>query len=177
MCRHIYDWNIVNCDVKQSIQFKKFKKRQYEPVTIEMTLDLVLGLSTALYRPFLKHCTLTRRWGLYDGPCPNFRGDRSWSFVSQDSFSHQTWGCLRTGGAQPTPIRMSLTMFVIYNIYYLCCLCIDLYDLSAVWLLVCCLYNEVYLQMFKCVSFWLHGCCGEWEGGPVNRLTIPVGWL
>ena len=31
-------------------------------------------------------------------------------------------------------------------------------------LLVCCLYKEVYLQIFKRVSFWLHGCCGEWEG-------------
>ena len=27
-------------------------------------------------------------------------------------------------------------------------------------LLVCCLYKEVYLQIFKCMSFWLHGCCG-----------------
>ena len=31
------------------------------------------------------------------------------------------------------------------------------------WLLVCCLYKDVYLQVFKCASFWLHGCCGEWE--------------
>ena len=40
-----------------------------------------------------------------------------------------------------------------------------------VWLLVCCLYKEVYLQFFKYVSFWLHGCCGEWEGGPVNQVN------
>ena len=39
------------------------------------------------------------------------------------------------------------------------------------WLLVCCLYKDVYLQIFKCVSFWLHGCCGEWEGGPVNQVN------
>ena len=31
------------------------------------------------------------------------------------------------------------------------------------WLLVCCLFKEVYLQNFKCVSFWLHGCCVKWE--------------
>ena len=37
--------------------------------------------------------------------------------------------------------------------------------------MVCCLYKEVYLQNFKCVSFWLHGCCGEWEGGPVNQVN------
>ena len=30
-------------------------------------------------------------------------------------------------------------------------------------LLVCRLYKEVYLQIFKCVSFCLHGRCGEWE--------------
>ena len=29
------------------------------PVTIERTIGLVLGPSTALYEPFLKHCTLT----------------------------------------------------------------------------------------------------------------------
>ena len=42
------------------------------------------------------------------------------------------------------------------------------------WLLVCCLYKEVYLQIFKCVSFWLHGCCGKWEGSarkPVNHTS------
>ena len=39
------------------------------------------------------------------------------------------------------------------------------------WLLVFCLYKEVYLQIFKRVSFWLHGCCGEWEVGPVNQVN------
>ena len=66
---------------------------------------------------------------------------------------------------------------LIYHIYYLCCLCIDFYDLFAwcgCWFVV--YIREVYLHIFKCVSFWLHGCCGEWEEGPVNRLTTPVGW-
>ena len=39
------------------------------------------------------------------------------------------------------------------------------------WLLVCCLYKEVYLRIFKCVSFLLHGCCEECEGGPVNQVN------
>ena len=39
-----------------------------------------------------------------------------------------------------------------------------LWPLRLGWLLVWCLYKEVYLQIFKCVSFWLHGCGGEWEG-------------
>ena len=46
-----------------------------------------------------------------------------------------------------------------------------LWPLRLVWLLVCCLHKEVYLQIFKCVSFWLNGCCGEWEGGPVNQVN------
>ena len=46
-----------------------------------------------------------------------------------------------------------------------------LWLLRLVWLLLCCLYKEVYLQIFKCVSFWLHGCCREWEGGPVNQIS------
>ena len=46
-----------------------------------------------------------------------------------------------------------------------------LWPLRLVWLLVCCLYKEVYLQIFKCVSFWLHGCCGDWEGWLVNQVN------
>ena len=35
-----------------------------------------------------------------------------------------------------------------------------LWPLRLGWMLVCCLYKEVYLQIFKRVSFWLNGCCG-----------------
>ena len=52
-----------------------------------------------------------------------------------------------------------------------------LLPLRFVWLLVCCLYKEVYLQICKCVSFWLRGCCGEWESWPVNRLTTQIEWM
>ena len=44
------------------------------------------------------------------------------------------------------------------NVYQL------LWPLHLGLLLVCCLYKEVYLQIFKCVSFWLQDCCGNWEG-------------
>ena len=40
---------------------KRLRRRQYDPVVIERNISLVLGLSTALYRPFLKHCTLTNK--------------------------------------------------------------------------------------------------------------------
>ena len=40
---------------------KRLRRRKYDPVTIERTIGLVLGPSTALYRFFLKHCTLTNK--------------------------------------------------------------------------------------------------------------------
>ena len=65
---------------------KRLRRRQYDPVIIERTIGLVLGPCTALYKPFLKHCTVTkRRLGLYDGPCPNLlRGDKVLIFVPSD---------------------------------------------------------------------------------------------
>ena len=30
MCRHIYDWNIVNCDVKQTIQQQQQQQQAVE---------------------------------------------------------------------------------------------------------------------------------------------------
>ena len=46
-----------------------------------------------------------------------------------------------------------------------------LWPLRLGWLLVCCRYKEVYLQIFKRVSFLIHGCCGEWMAGPVDQLN------
>ena len=40
---------------------KRLRRRQYDPMIIERTKGLVLGPSTALYRPFLNHCTLTNK--------------------------------------------------------------------------------------------------------------------
>ena len=40
---------------------KRLWRRQYDPLIIERTIGLVLGHCTALYRPFLKHCTLTNK--------------------------------------------------------------------------------------------------------------------
>ena len=56
---------------------------------------------------------------------------------------------------------------VIFSIFHNCVLIYVyrfLWPLRLGWLLVCCLYKEVYLKNFKRVSLWLHGCCGKWEG-------------
>ena len=41
---------------------KRIRRRKYDQVIIARTICLLFGPSTALYRIFLKHCTLTRRW-------------------------------------------------------------------------------------------------------------------
>ena len=40
---------------------KRLWRRKYDPVIIERTIGLVHGHSTAFYRSFLKHCTLTNK--------------------------------------------------------------------------------------------------------------------
>ena len=40
---------------------KRLRRRKYDPLIIERTIRLVLGPSTALYIPFLEHCTLTNK--------------------------------------------------------------------------------------------------------------------
>ena len=40
---------------------KRLQRRQYDPVIIERTIGPMLGPFTALYRPLLKHCTLTNK--------------------------------------------------------------------------------------------------------------------
>ena len=40
---------------------KRLRRCQYDPMIIERTIGLVLGPFTALYRSFLKRCTLTNK--------------------------------------------------------------------------------------------------------------------
>ena len=55
---------------------------------------------------------------------------------------------------------IDVPIFLIYfNITIYVCTTF-LWPLRFGWLLVLSLYKEDYLQIFKCVSFWLHGCCG-----------------
>ena len=56
-----------------------------------------------------------------------------WSLLEQSTAIPQPsdMSSLPDGRSTAGPIRMSLYIFLIYNIYYLCCLCIDFYDLSA----------------------------------------------
>ena len=85
---------------------KRLQWRRCDPLIIERTIGLVLGPCTALYRPFLKYCTLTNKavgeyiTGLVQ---TSSEATRSWSssplIVSRNSFNHQTWARFLPGGA------------------------------------------------------------------------------
>ena len=68
-------------------------------------------------------------------------------------------------------------IFSIYNIYHLCCMCIDFYDLSTwggCWFVVYIrrfIYNFLNVCLFYYTAVAVNG-----KVGPVNRLTTPVGW-
>ena len=51
----------ANFDSSGSKIVKRLRRRKYDPVIIERTIGIVLGPSTALYRSFLKHCTLANK--------------------------------------------------------------------------------------------------------------------
>ena len=150
---------------------KRLRRRQYDPVIIERTIGLVLGPCTALYRPFLKHCTLTNKavgtiWRALSKPPQRRQGPDLrplWLLVGTPSAIGPELAFSRAEHSLP---YSDVTIYIFAISYLLSMLYVYrfLWPLRLGWLLVWCLYKEVYLQIFKCVSFWLHGCCGEWEG-------------
>ena len=108
---------------------KRLRRRQYDPVIIERTIDLVLGPFTSFYRSFLKRCTLTnnavgtilrtlsktpqRRQGPDHRPL--------WLLVGTPSaFGPEFPYRLRV--AQPT--LMDVIRYFWYHSYYYTCLCV-----------------------------------------------------
>ena len=145
---------------------KRLRRRQYDPMIIEKTIGLVLGPFTALNRSFLKRCTLTNKavgtiWRALCKPPQRWQGPdpRSlWLLVGTPSaFGPELAYRLRV--AQPT--LMDVPIFLIYFYITIYMFVYHVFMTSPFgWLLVLSLYKEDYLQTFKCVSFWLHGCCG-----------------
>ena len=161
--------NFISSDSKI---VKRLRRRQYDPLIIKRTIGLVLGPSTALYRPFLKHCTLTNKavgtiWRALSKPHQRRQGPNLrplWLLVGTPSAIRPERTFSRAEHSLPylefrcQHIYFCYIVFIIYALRYR-----FLWPLPLGWLLVCCLHKEVYLQMFQRVSFWLHGCCGEWE--------------
>ena len=61
----VYKLRRVRCEdnfVSSGIEIvKRLRRRKYDKLIIVRTIGLVLGSSTALYRSFLEHCTLTNK--------------------------------------------------------------------------------------------------------------------
>ena len=164
----------INVRVKSETNFtlsgskilKRLRRRRYDLMIIERTIGLVLGPFIALYRSFLKRCTLTNKavgtmWRALSkhpqrrqGPDP-----RPLWLLSGTPSAFGPELAYRLCVAQPTLMDAPYIFDVL--LYYYICLCTTfLWPLRFGWLLVLSLYKEDYLQIFKCVSFWLHGCCG-----------------
>ena len=104
---------------------RHLQRRQYDPLIIKRTIGLVFGPSTALYRPFLKHCTVTNKaLGFYDAPCPNLlRDDKVLIFFPSDFYSghfQPDLSSLPDGWSSACHIRTWLYKYLIY--FNLCCI-------------------------------------------------------
>ena len=153
---------------------KHLRRRQYDPLIIERSLrtiiGLVLGPCTALYRPFLKHCTLTNKavgtiWRALSKPPQRRQGPDLrplWLLVGTPSAIRPELAFSR---AEHSLSYLDVTIYIFcYIIFIIYALLVSIFMTSPNGVAVGCLYKEVYLQNFKRVSFWLHGCCGYWEG-------------
>ena len=110
---------------------KRLQRRQYDPLIIERTIGLVLGPCTALYRLFLKHCTLTNKavgtiWRALSKPplCP------LWLLFGTPSAIRPELAFSRAEHSLPYS-DVTIYIFMLYYINHLCFTCIDFYDLSA----------------------------------------------
>ena len=160
---------------------KRLRRRQYDPLIIERNIGLVLGTSTALYKPFFKQCALTNKavgtiWRALSKPRQRRQGPDLrplWLLVRTPSAIRPGLASRRAEHILP---YSDATIFLIYNIYYLCCTCIDFYYLSAwggCWFVV---YIRRFIYKFLNVCPFDYTAVTEsGKVGPVNRLTTLVG--
>ena len=177
-CRPFWDLRVTdtpNFMSSGSKIVKRLQRRQYDPLIIERTISLVLGPSTALYRPFLKHCTLTNKavgaiWRTLSKPpkrrqSPDLR--HLWLLVGTRSAIIPELAFSRAEHSLPYS-DVTIYIFAIFYLSSMLYMYRFLLPLRFGLLLVCFLYKEVSLQIFKRVFFGLLGCCREWEGWARN---------
>ena len=165
---------------------KRLRRRQYDPVIIERTIGIVIGPRTALYRPFLKHCTLTSKavgtiWRALSKPPQRRQGPDLrplWLLVGTPSANRPELAFSRAEHSLP---YSDVTIYI-FAISYLSSLlyvnktnhktCIDFYDLSAwngCWF-------DVYIRRF--IYKFLNVCpldytavAGSGKFGPINQVN------
>ena len=158
--KYSYHNKFTNTMYSKNWEPMKLRRRQYHPVIIERTIGLVLGPSTALYKPFLKHCTLTNKavgtiWRALSKPPHRRQGPDLrplWLLVGTPSAIRPELAFSRAEHSLP---YSDITIYILAILYLLSMLYVYrfLWPLRLEWLLVWCLYKEVYLQIFKRVSF------------------------
>ena len=117
---------------------KRLRRRQYDPLIIEMTIGLVLGPCTTLCRFFLKHCTLTNKavgtiWRALSKPLQRRQGPDLrplWLLVGTPSAIRPELAFSRAEHSLPYS-DVTIYIFLLYYIYHLCLTCNNFYDLSA----------------------------------------------
>ena len=115
---------------------KRLRRRQYDPAIIVRTIGLVLGPFAALYRSFLKRCTLTNKAvGTIYKPLQRRQGSDPrplWLLVGTPSaFWPELTYRLRV--AQPTLMEVTIFDILLYYYTYLCTTFYDLFTLVGCW--------------------------------------------
>ena len=138
---------------------KRLRWRQYDPLIIEMTIGLVLGPYTALYRPFLRHCTLNNKavgtiWRALSKPPQRRQGPDLRPLLLLVGTPSVIRPELAFSRAEYSLPYLDVNIYILlYDIYYLCCFtCIDFYDLST-W---CGCWFVVYIRRF--INKFLNVC-------------------
>ena len=115
---------------------KRLRRRKYYPLIIERTIGLVLGPSTALFRSFITHCTLTNKavgtiWRDLSKPPQRRQGPDPrplWLLVGTPLVLPPELGSRR---AEHSHSGGYLYIFLMYCFYNLTCSCNNSYRLSA----------------------------------------------
>ena len=122
---------------------KCLRRRQYDPVIIGRTIGLVLGPLTALYRSFLKRCTLTNKaigtiWRALSKPPQRRQGPDPWPLRLIVGTPSAFWPALayRLRVAQPTLMDDPIYFWYTIIYYYICFCTTFLWPPRFGWLLV-----------------------------------------
>ena len=157
---------------------KRHWRQQYDPLIIERTIAFVLGPSTALYGPFLKHCTLTNKalgtiWPALSKPPQRRQGPDLrplWLLVGTPSAIRPE---LAFSLAEQSLHYWDVTIYIFAILYLSSILYVYrfLWPLRVEWLLVCCLYKEAYLQILNVCPFDYMAVAESGKVGPLNQVN------
>ena len=145
---------------------------------IERTIGLVLGPCTALYRSFLKHCTLTNKavgtiWRALSKPPQRRQGPDLrllWWLVGTPSAIGPELAFSRAEHSLPYS-DVTIYIFAISYLSSMLYVYRFLWPLRLGWLLVWCLYKEVIYKFLNVCPFDYTAVAGCGTVGPVNQVN------